>query len=232
MGQLGGASTTAPSNMLDDDDEILAASERAARAKKAQSAPSAWQSMLNTVREKATGKARVYEGDRVIHVNAAHLNAPSKFPGNSVSTSKYNIVTFVPKFFVEQFSRVANSFFLFAAAIQQIPGVSPTNRYTTIAPLALVLAVAAAKEAQEDIKRHQSDAELNARRVKVLVGSNFETEPWRQLKVGDIVRLESNDFFPADLVILSSSEPEGLCYIETSNLDGSVQPRFCRNSVY
>lgn len=40
--------------------------------------------------------------------------------------------------------------------------------------------------------------------------------------MGDIVRLESDDSFPADLVLLSSSEPEGLCYIETSNLDGCV----------
>ena len=40
--------------------------------------------------------------------------------------------------------------------------------------------------------------------------------------VGDVIRLESDDFIPADVVLLSSSEPEGFCYIETSNLDGCV----------
>ena len=124
----------------------------------------------------------------------------------------------------EQFSKYANIFFLFTACIQQIPNVSPTNRYTTILPLGIVLIVAALKEAKEDIKRHQSDADLNTRKAKVLEGSSFVDKPWRSIKVGDIVRVESNESFPADLVILSSSEPEGLCYIETSNLDGSVVP--------
>jgi phospholipid-transporting ATPase len=125
-------------------------------------------------------------------------------------------------FLTEQFSKYANVFFLFTAAIMQIPGVSPTNRYTTVLPLSLVLLVAAFKEMQEDFKRHQSDRELNARKAKLLQGHSFVDKPWRSIKVGDIVRLESNDFFPADLVLLSSSEPEGLCYIETSNLDGET----------
>lgn len=53
--------------------------------------------------------------------------------------------------YTEQFSKYANLFFLFTALIQQIPGVSPTNRWTTIAPLAVVLLASAFKETQEDI---------------------------------------------------------------------------------
>lgn len=37
------------------------------------------------------------------------------------------------------------------AVIQQIPGVSPTNKYTTIGPLALVLLASAFKEVEEDL---------------------------------------------------------------------------------
>ena len=48
----------------------------------------------------------------------------------------------------------------------------------------------------------------------------FEPRKWRDVAVGDVVRLESDAFIPADLVLISTSEPEGLCYIETSNLDG------------
>jgi hypothetical protein len=72
-------------------------------------------------------------------------------------------------------------------------------------------------------KRHQSDAELNARNAKILVNhTTFTEKKWKDIQVGDVVRLESDDFIPADMIIISSSEPEGLCYIETSNLDGSV----------
>ncbi|KAN0062782.1 aminophospholipid translocase [Thecaphora frezii] len=169
-------------------------------------------------------KGAPLEGERIVQLNDPAANDKANFLDNYISTSKYNVITFVPKFLVEQFSKYANVFFLFTACIQQIPGVSPTNRWTTIVPLALVLLASAFKEVKEDIKRHQSDSELNARIAHVLdPGSGaFEPRRWRHVRVGDIVRVENNEFFPADLVLLSSSEPEGLCYVETANLDGET----------
>lgn len=180
------------------------------------------------------------KGERVVALNDFNGEINTEFCSNYVSTSKYSLATFVPKFLFgeltrtsrsdivtlltclpEQFSKYANLFFLFTALIQQIPDVSPTNQYTTIVPLGVVLLASAFKETQEDLKRHQSDSELNARKAKVLRGDlTFEDRKWRNIRVGDVVRLESDDFIPADLVLLTSSEPEGLCYIETSNLDG------------
>lgn len=161
-------------------------------------------------------------GPRVIHLNNPPANALGKYVDNHVSTAKYNIATFLPKFLYEQFSKYANLFFLFTAGLQQIPNISPTNKYTTIGPLIVVLLVSAGKEAVEDWKRKTQDKELNRSKARILVGTNFEDTRWINVRVGDIVRVESEEPFPADLVLLASSEPEGLCYIETANLDGET----------
>ncbi|KAI8324877.1 phospholipid-translocating P-type ATPase [Martensiomyces pterosporus] len=164
------------------------------------------------------------DGDnfRVVHIGNREGNAQYKYKHNRVSTAKYNVLTFLPKFLFEQFSKYANVFFLFTGCIQQISGVSPTSRWTTIVPLLVVLAATAAKELAEDLKRHKSDSEMNRSMARVLFGATFEEKAWRDVEVGDIVRVENKEALPADLVVLSSSEPEGMCYIETSNLDGET----------
>ncbi|KUI59826.1 putative phospholipid-transporting ATPase DRS2 [Cytospora mali] len=161
-------------------------------------------------------------GPRIIHLNNPPANQANKYVDNHVSTSKYNVATFIPKFLFEQFSKYANIFFLFTSALQQIPSLSPTNQYTTIGPLVVVLLISAGKELVEDYRRKQADRALNMSKARVLRGSNFTDTKWINVAIGDVVRVESEESFPADLVLLASSEPEGLCYIETANLDGET----------
>ncbi|XP_067892248.1 phospholipid-transporting ATPase IA isoform X1 [Heterodontus francisci] len=159
------------------------------------------------------------EDMRTIFINRPQL---TKFCSNHVSTAKYNPLTFLPRFLYSQFRRAANAFFLFIALLQQIPDVSPTGRYTTLVPLLFILLVAAVKEIIEDIKRHNADSGVNKKKAQVLRNGAWEIVHWEKVAVGEIVKVTNGEHLPADLVILSSSEPQAMCYIETSNLDGET----------
>ncbi|XP_061580903.1 phospholipid-transporting ATPase IA isoform X1 [Cololabis saira] len=159
------------------------------------------------------------EDARLIYLNQPQF---TKFCNNRVSTAKYNVLTFLPRFLYSQFRRAANAFFLFIALLQQIPDVSPTGRWTTLVPLLFILVVAAVKEIIEDLKRHKADNVVNKKECQVLRNGAWEIVHWEKVAVGEVVRAANGDHLPADLVILSSSEPQGMCYIETSNLDGET----------
>ncbi|XP_003369767.1 putative phospholipid-transporting ATPase IA [Trichinella spiralis] len=148
-----------------------------------------------------------------------------------VRTAKYNAITFFPRFLFEQFRRYANIFFLFIGLLQQIPDVSPTGRYTTAVPLLCILSVSAIKEIIEDWKRHNADRKVNRSKVLVLRFGRWVDELWENVNVGDLVKIVDGQFFPADLVLLSSSEPQAMAYVETSNLDGETNLKLRQGSV-
>jgi P-type E1-E2 ATPase len=45
---------------------------------------------------------------------------------------------------------------------------------------------------------------------------------WEDISIGDIVQLSDNDTIPCDMVILSTSQEQNQCYVQTSNLDGET----------
>nr|DBA31786.1 TPA: hypothetical protein GDO54_007562 [Pyxicephalus adspersus] len=141
---------------------------------------------------------------------------------NAIKTSKYNILTFLPINLFEQFQRVANAYFLFLLILQLIPEISSLSWFTTIVPLVLVLTITAVKDATDDFFRHKTDNQVNNRQSQVLLSGRLQNEKWMNVKAGDIIRLENNQFVVADLLLLSSSEPHGLCYVETAELDGET----------
>ncbi|XP_011096893.1 probable phospholipid-transporting ATPase 5 [Sesamum indicum] len=161
---------------------------------------------------------------RVVFCNESqlHKSKPNKYPNNYVSTTKYNLITFLPRALFEQFRRVANLYFLLAAILSVTP-LAAFNPVSVIAPLVFVVGLSMLKEAIEDWHRFLQDRNVNSRRVKVHVGNGlFVHKSWESLLVGDIVKVSKNEYFPGDLLLLSSSYADGLCYVETMNLDGET----------
>ncbi|KGU12805.1 phospholipid-translocating P-type ATPase, flippase [Candida albicans L26] len=52
------------------------------------------------------------------------------------------------------------------------------------------------------------------------IRANFKNRCWKDVNIGDIIRIRANEEVPADVIIISTSDSEGNCYIETKNLDG------------
>ncbi|KAK0400357.1 hypothetical protein QR680_003461 [Steinernema hermaphroditum] len=159
---------------------------------------------------------------RLLRSNDREYNDRFKYADNYIKTSKYNLFTFIPKNLFEQFQRLANTYFLFLLGLQLIPWISSVVWYSTAVPLFFVLAVSAVKDAYDDIQRHRSDRQVNNRISYVVRDGRLLEEKWMNVKVGDIVRMENEHFIAADLLLLSTSEPHGLCYIETAELDGET----------
>ncbi|PKI69267.1 hypothetical protein CRG98_010340 [Punica granatum] len=158
---------------------------------------------------------------RTIYCNDREANLPVRFKGNSISTTKYNVITFLPKGLFEQFRRVANLYFLMISILSATP-FSPVSPITNMVPLSLVLLVSLCKEAYEDWKRFQNDMSINNTLVEVLQDNRWVNMPWKKLQVGDIIKVKQDECFPADLLFLASTNADGVCYIETSNLDGET----------
>ncbi|XP_076443578.1 phospholipid-transporting ATPase ID-like [Babylonia areolata] len=167
-------------------------------------------------------KEKPPEIERRIKVNDGEYNAQFEYAQNKITTSKYNILTFLPKNLFEQFQRLANAYFLGLLILQLIPPVSSLNPIATIIPLFFVLSISGIKEAIDDFQRHRSDAQVNNRTSYVLRHGEIVEERWHKVSVGDIIKLKNNDFVAADLMVLSTSEPHSLCYIETAELDGET----------
>uniref|UniRef100_A0A672J8F1 Phospholipid-transporting ATPase n=1 Tax=Salarias fasciatus TaxID=181472 RepID=A0A672J8F1_SALFA len=161
------------------------------------------------------------EEERRVRANDREYNEKFQYASNCIMTSKYNIITFLPVNLFEQFQEVANTYFLFLLILQLIPQISSLSWFTTIVPLALVLSITAVKDATDDYFRHKSDNQVNNRQSQVLIRGSLQNEKWMNVRVGDIIKLENKQFVAADLLLLSSTEPHGLCYIETAELDGS-----------
>lgn len=125
---------------------------------------------------------------------------------NSIKTSKYTALTFVPLNLLVQFSKLPNLYFLVIGIMQMIPQISVSGGFPVIfIPLTFVVSVSAAKDYFEDRKRKISDREINQSQAQRLGGEGFGRVAWAELRIGDVIRVEEGEQFPADVILLQSA---------------------------
>lgn len=145
------------------------------------------------------------------------------FKDNSISTTKYNAFTFIPKSLLLQFLRAANIYFLIICILTSLP-FSTRSPTTMCGTFALVLIFTMLKEGYEDIKRYQADKLINEKEALVYnyQTKQFERKMWWKIRVGEIIKTLTYEEIPCDLMCLKTSLKTGMCFLDTMNLDGET----------
>ncbi|XP_075400488.1 phospholipid-transporting ATPase VD [Tenrec ecaudatus] len=144
------------------------------------------------------------------------------YVNNRIRTTKYTLLNFVPRNLFEQFHRAANLYFLFLVVLNWVPLVEAFQKEITMLPLVVVLTIIAIKDGLEDYRKYKIDKQINNLVTKVYSRKEkkYVDRCWKDVTVGDFIRLSCNEIIPADMVLLFSTDPDGICHIETSGLDG------------
>lgn len=144
------------------------------------------------------------------------------YGNNEIRTSRYNWYSFVFHNLYEQTQRIANFYFICIAVIQLFIE-TPVSPASSILPLLFVIFLTMIKQGYEDYLRHKADREINNRPIEVIDESGLlVTKKSYELVVGDIILICNGDTLPCDIVILSSNESSGECYVTTASLDGET----------
>lgn len=189
-----------------------------------------WRSPLDLVRDALRGQRARDKDLRNLVSNLPYeglerAKQPNRhFPSNAIKTTKYTPLLFIPMNLFEQFHRLANIYFVGLAILNFIPVVNAFQPEVALIPICVIMALTALKDGWEDFSRYQSDRKLNntpcfiySRKEK-----QFMERRWKNVQVGDFVKVVSNEIVPADLLLLYTSDPNGVCHIETANLDGET----------
>ena len=168
-------------------------------------------------------KMRISEDEGFRKVEVGLPTHHKLFKSNKVVTARYTWYTWIPKSLLMQFTRVNNIYFLIMSILSTMP-FSPKNPFSLGATLAAVLIFTIFKEGYEDLARHRQDKEVNeAKFHKFSVDENkFVKIKSEDIKVGDILKIDENESFPADLVMIANSQPKGIAFVNTMNLDGET----------
>ncbi|ETN76421.1 hypothetical protein NECAME_11681 [Necator americanus] len=148
-----------------------------------------------------------------------------QFTDNSITTTKYSLLTFIPYNIIHQIcTKYANIYFLFIAVLNFCPLFGAYTKILGLVPISFVLGTTLIKDGFEDLRRWRYDNKINKRTCHVWDRERqmFRKMHWKHILVGDFVHVSNEQDIPADVLFLRSSDENGTCYVETCNLDGET----------
>ncbi|UJR23043.1 hypothetical protein I4U23_026069 [Adineta vaga] len=159
---------------------------------------------------------------RNIYIGQRDMNS-LWYPQNIIRNQKYNIMTFFPLVFFQQFRSFLNLYGLIMAITQFIPSVRISPLYTYWFPIAFILCISMIREGYDDMKRRLRDRELNSQKYTLLKANGQKEQiPSSDIQVSDMIIIQKNQHVPADVVLLQTSDKSGTCFIRTDQLDGET----------
>lgn len=93
-----------------------------------------------------------------------------RYVANKIRTTKYTLLSFIPKNLLEQFHRVANLYFIFIVLLNWFPEINAFGKEVAMIPVLFVLGVTAIKDLFEDQRRRASDKRINNSTCRVYNG--------------------------------------------------------------
>jgi magnesium-transporting ATPase (P-type) len=130
------------------------------------------------------------------------------YPGNKISTTRYNLLTYIPVSLFIQFVRVTNVFYVINAILQTIPSIRTNSPLASIIPLAFVVLLGMLREGLADIRRWREDRRTNARLYTRLENPNDLSDKKKvrsdDLRVGDLLEIQEGETIPADCLLIAT----------------------------
>lgn len=121
---------------------------------------------------------------------------------NHIKNTKYNLITFLPGFFYNQFKYFFNFYYLCLCLSQFVEELKIGFLFTYIGPLAFVLFLSLFNEVVDEVTKYLRDFEANNEKYEIVEDGLLVTCRSGDLQVGDIIVLEEGRRVPADVIIL------------------------------
>ena len=128
---------------------------------------------------------------------------PEREQANIVRTTRFTFFSWLPLSLLTQFTRIGNIYLLIISVLTLMP-FSTKNAAAFISTFCLVLMLSCVKEAFEDFHRYKADKNVNHKSTHVFsyTSGSYEKRLWKDIGVGELIRLEQNEEVPCDILLL------------------------------